>query len=141
MSHPLAASSSEVVQEIWVKVSATFQEALGLDEDEVEFEMRIIADLDAESLDLLDITFQLERAFSISIPRGGIQKTAQEGTEKGGLLEDGTLTKDALARLSEAMPEVPKTDFTPGLRPADIPNLFVVGTFYNLVIRLLNEKK
>ena len=141
MSHPLAAASSEVVQEIWVKVSATFQEALGLDEDEVEFEMRIIADLDAESLDLLDITFQLERAFNISIPRGGIQKTAQEGTDKGGVNEDGTLTEDALSRLSEAMPEVPKGDFVPGLRPADIPNLFVVGTFYNLVIRLLNEKK
>jgi len=141
MSHPLAASSSEVVQNIWVKVSATFQEALGLDEDEVEFDMRIIADLDAESLDLLDITFQLERAFDIAIPRGGIQKTAQEGTDKDGVNEDGTLTEDALRRLSEAMPEIPNTEFASGLRPADIPNLFVVGTFYNLVIRLLNEKK
>ena len=141
MSHTLAASSSEVVQNIWVKVSATFQEALGLDEDEVEFDMRIIADLDAESLDLLDITFQLERAFDIAIPRGGIQKTAQEGTDKDGVNGDGTLTEDALRRLSEAMPEIPKDAFASGLRPADIPNLFVVGTFYNLVIRLLNEKK
>ena len=73
MNYELAKSGEDVVLEIWSKVSVAFQEALGLDEDEVAFEMTIIADLDAESLDLLDITFQLERAFDISIPRGGIQ--------------------------------------------------------------------
>ena len=95
---------------------------------------------DMLSLDLLDITFQLERSYDISIPRGGIQKTAQEGAENDGLNEDGTLTENALERLSEAMPEVPKENFAVGLKPNDIPNLFVVGTFYNLVVRLLNEK-
>ena len=140
MTIALATKSDDVQKEIWEKVSIAFQEALGLDEDEVEFEMTIIADLDAESLDLLDITFQLERSFDISIPRGGIQKTAQEGTDSDGLNDDGTLTEDALNRLSEAMPEVPKEHFAQGLKPNDIPNLFVVGTFYNLVVRLLNEK-
>ena len=140
MTIALATTSEDVQKDIWDKVSTAFQEALGLDEDEVEFNMTIISDLDAESLDLLDITFQLERSFDISIPRGGIQKTAQEGTNNDGLNEDGTLTEDALSRLSEAMPEVPKENFVTGLKPNDIPNLFVVGTFYNLVVRLLNEK-
>ena len=140
MTIALATNSDDVQKDIWEKVSIAFQEALGLDEDEVEFDMTIIADLDAESLDLLDITFQLERSFDISIPRGGIQKTAQEGTDNDGLNEDGTLTENALERLSEAMPEVPKENFVVGLKPNDIPNLFVVGTFYNLVVRLLNEK-
>ena len=140
MTIALATTSDDVQNDIWEKVSIAFQEALGLDEDEVEFDMTIIDDLDAESLDLLDITFQLERSFDISIPRGGIQKTAQEGTNNDGLNEDGTLTENALDRLSEAMPEVPREKFAVGLKPNDIPNLFVVGTFYNLVVRLLNEK-
>ena len=140
MTIALATTSDDVQNDIWEKVSIAFQEALGLDEDEVEFDMTIIDDLDAESLDLLDITFQLERSFDISIPRGGIQKTAQEGAENDGLNPDGTLTENALERLSEAMPEVPKENFAVGLKPNDIPSLFVVGTFYNLVVRLLNEK-
>ena len=140
MTIALATNIDDVQKDIWEKVSIAFQEALGLDEDEVEFDMTIIADLDAESLDLLDITFQLERSFDISIPRGGIQKTAQEGTDNDGLNPDGTLTENALERLSEAMPEVPKENFIVGLKPNDIPNLFVVGTFSNLVVRLLNEK-
>jgi acyl carrier protein len=141
MTYALATHGEDVIQDIWSKVSIAFQDALGLDEDEVDFEMKIISDLDAESLDLLDITFQLERSFDISIPRGGIQKAAQEGTGSDGLGEDGSLTEMALLRLSEAMPEIPKENFTEGLKPTDIPNLFVVGTFYNLVVRLLNEKK
>ncbi|MAA78227.1 MAG: acyl carrier protein [Deltaproteobacteria bacterium] len=140
MTIALATQSDDVQKDIWEKVSIAFQEALGLDEDEVEFDMTIIEDLDAESLDLLDITFQLERSFDISIPRGGIQKTAQEGADNDGLQSDGTLTDNALVRLAEAMPEIPKEKFVQGLKPNDIPNLFVVGTFYNLVVRLLNEK-
>ena len=141
MTYELATQGDDVNQDIWNQVSKAFQEALGLEEDEVEFEMTIMGDLEAESLDLLDITFQLERSFNISIPRGGIQKAAQEGAENDGLNEDGTLTAMALERLSEAMPEVPAEKFTAGLRPTDIPDLFVVGTFYNLVVRLLNEQK
>lgn len=141
MTYELATQGDDVNQEIWNQVSKAFQEALGLEEDEVEFEMTIMGDLEAESLDLLDITFQLERSFNISIPRGGIQKAAQEGAENDGLNEDGTLTAMALERLSEAMPEVPAEKFAAGLRPTDIPDLFVVGTFYNLVVRLLNEQK
>ena len=138
--YQVATSAEEINPEIWNKVSHAFQEALGLDEDEVEFDSTIIEDLDAESLDLLDIAFRLERAFDISIPRGGIQKAAQEGAEGDGINPDGTLSDDALRRLSEAMPEVDPKNFAPGLKPADVANLFIVGTFYNLVIKLLNEK-
>ena len=92
----IAKSSEEVHPDIWQKVSHAFQEALGLDDDEVEFTSTIIEDLDAESLDFLDIAFRLERAFDISIPRGGIQKAAQDGVEGDGLNPDGTLTAAAL---------------------------------------------
>ena len=141
MTYSLAKSAQDVDSNIWAKVSKAFEDALGLDDDEVVFDSTIIGDLEAESLDLLDITFKLERAFDIAIPRGGIQKAAQEGSESDGLHADGTLTVQALGRLAEAMPEVDSGYFKPGLKPSDIPELFVVGTFYNLVVRLLNEKE
>jgi len=114
---------------------------LELDEDEVEFSSKVIAELEAESIDFLDIAFQLEKSFQIKIPRGGIEKAAREGTEGDGLNPDGTLTEDALIALKAAMPEVPPAEFVTGLKPTDIPNLFRVGTFYNLVIKLLAEKE
>ena len=59
--------------EVWTKVRDAFAVALGLEEDEVVPEARLIEDLGAESLDFLDIVFRLERSFDIKIPRGGIE--------------------------------------------------------------------
>tara|TARA_B110000037_G_scaffold42732_1_gene52663 strand:+ start:835 stop:1269 length:435 start_codon:yes stop_codon:yes gene_type:complete len=135
-----ASNISDVDQEIWLKVHQVFQDALELDDDEVLFDSKVIEELDAESIDFLDIAFQLEKSFGIKIPRGGIEKAAREGSEGEGLNPDGTLTPEALVTLQKAMPEVPAGDFVAGLKPTDVPNLFRVGTFYNLIIKLLLEK-
>ena len=123
---------------IWQTVQAVFAEALGFDEDEIGHDAKVIDDLEAESIDLLDILYRLDQAFGIKIPRGGIEVAA---TGNEGLNPDGTLTADSLEKLSEVMPEVPDSEFAAGLRPADIPKLFRVGTFYNLVVKLLAEKE
>jgi len=125
---------------IWEKVRDAFAEALGLDEDEVELHHKIIEDLDAESLDFLDIAFRLERAFDIKIPRGGIESTAREDVGEEEYEVDGVLTSAAVARLREAMPEVPEGELPDGLRTAEVAEHFRVATFYNLVVHLLSEK-
>ena len=126
--------------EVWSKVQSAFAEALGLDDDEVELGSLIIEDLDAESLDFLDIAFRLERAFDIKIPRGGIEKAAREGIDDEEYEVDGVLTASALVKLQEAMPEIPADRFSEGLRTTEVPELFVVATFYNVVVHIINEK-
>jgi acyl carrier protein len=126
--------------EIWKKVQGAFADALGLETDEVELHHKIIEELDAESLDFLDIAFRLERAFDLKIPRGGIETTAKAGLGGEVYEIDGVLTAAALARLAEAMPEVPAEEFKTGLRVTEVAELFRVATFYNLVVHLLNEK-
>lgn len=130
-----------VDEKIWAKVRTAFAEALGLDEDEVSYDSKVIDDLGAESLDFLDIAFRLERAFDIKIPRGGIEKTAQEGLGDEAYEVAGVLTPVALQKLSEAMPEIPKEEFAEGLRTSEVPNLFRVATFYNMVVHLLKQKE
>lgn len=138
--HLAAHIEDSLDEKIWNVVHEVFQDALELDPEEVEFSSKVISELDAESIDFLDIAFQLEKNFQIKIPRGGIEKAAREGAEGDGLNADGTLTENALEALKAAMPEVPSEEFVTGLKPTDIPNLFRVGTFYNLVVKLLAEK-
>ncbi len=133
---------SHVDPAIFAVVRDAFAEALGLDDDEVEYGSKIIDELGAESLDLLDIVYRLERAFDIRIPRSGIEKITREGLEKGEVYEvNGVLTDLALEKLAEAMPEVPREEFHQGLKVSEIPFLFRVATFYNLVVRLIEEAK
>lgn len=126
--------------QIAAKVQNAIAEALGLDDDEVEADARLMEDLGAESLDFLDIVFRLERAFDIKIPRGGIEAQAQ-GSEDAPYEVDGVLTDLGRERLAQAMPEVPAEDFKPGLKASEIPTLFRVATFTRLVVTLLEEKK
>ena len=138
--------------EIWRKIQEIFADALGFDEDEIELQAKVVEDLEAESIDLLDILHRLNKAFDINIPQGGIGKIAtgesadskiskelQEIDVQKSLNPDGSLTADALERLSEAMPEVPKEEFVPGLKETDIQKLFRVETFYNLVVQLQED--
>ncbi len=123
---------------VWTKVRDAFAAALGLEEDEVELDGKLIEDLGAESLDFLDIVYRLERAFDIKIPRGGIEGTAQE--EAGEYEVDGILTDAGLEALKQLMPEVPTDEFVDGMRVTEVPEVFRVATFYNLVCHLLEEK-
>ena len=124
---------------IYARVVEEFCEALGLDEDEIEPDSKVIDDLGAESLDFLDVAFRLERAFSIKIPRGEVQRAAEEGADEAFEVE-GKLTESGAEALRGAMPEVDPSEIEAGFPVRDIPRLFTVRTFLNLVAKLLREK-
>ncbi len=127
--------------EVFKVVQSCFADALGLDDDEVTLDSFVIDDLGAESLDFLDIAFRLEEAFEIKIPRGDIQEKAEAEAGDEPFEVDGVLTPTGLARLREALPEVPDVQFREDLTVREIPTLFTVETFVNLVARLLEEKE
>ena len=135
----MAADRKWTRDEILAELVDCFVEALGVDEEEVGLKATVIDDLGAESLDFLDIAFRLERAFDLKIPRGGIQQRSAEGIEDEYEI-DGKLTPLALEKLREVMPEVDPSELCEGLTAKDIPRLFLVETFFNLVVHLLGEK-
>ena len=81
-------------KEIYEKVKEAIVEALGVEPEEVEPNSVLFDDLGAESLDLLDIVFRVEKTFSIKVPRGGIQQDvlAAEGVKEEDVIVDGALT-------------------------------------------------
>jgi len=125
---------------VWGKVRSAFAEALGLDDEEVALHNTIVDDLGAESLDFLDIAFRLERSFDIRIPRGGIETAARGELDDEVYEQAGVLTAKALEGLRDAMPEIPASEFRDGLRTTEVPELFRVATFYNLVVRLQKQQ-
>jgi acyl carrier protein len=127
-------------QDIYNRVADAFCEALALDEDEVHLNSLIIDDLGAESLDFLDIAFRLERAFGIKIPRGEIQRAAERRSGEAFEVE-GKLTESGAIALKEALPEVDSSAIVAGFPVRDIPRLFTVQTFYNMVCSLIEEKE
>jgi acyl carrier protein len=89
-------------EEIFSTVREALVDALGVEEDEVTPEATLRGDLDAESIDFLDIVFRLEKAFDIKIERGELfPMDILENTE---YVQDGKVNAAGLAKLRERMP-------------------------------------
>jgi acyl carrier protein len=101
---------------------------------------RIIEDLGADSLDLLDLVFHLEQRFKIKISPRDIERRAQKELGETPLEVKGVYTPEAIEQLRRAMPEAPREELSEGLRSADLPRSFRVVTFVRLVIRLMEEQ-
>ena len=89
-------------EEIFEKVQEALVDALGVDDDEVTLDATLRGDLDAESIDFLDIVFKLEKAFDIKIERGEL--IPQDIFEDTKYVEDGRVNAEGIAKLKERMP-------------------------------------
>ena len=93
----------------------------------------LMADLGAESLDFLDLVFELERTFHIQITRGEMERAARGDMTEEAFAPAGVISPAGLLRLQQLMPEA-HDRIVPGLRPVQILGLFSVQTFANLVL-------
>ncbi len=119
-------------EEILGRVQNILVEALGADEDEVTPNATLVTDLGAESIDFLDIVFNLEKEFDIKIPRGELfpENLAAEGD---GMADDGMVTEEGLSKLREKLPFADIEAFAADPQVANIPDLFTVNMLVNFV--------
>ncbi|MHC4718541.1 MAG: acyl carrier protein [Planctomycetota bacterium] len=126
--------------DIYEKLKPLIREVTGASEDAIAMESILVADLGAESLDLLDLSFLIEEEFSITLEADEFERLAKARMDGQPYEADGYLTEAALAELARAMPEVPAENFAPPLRKMDVPALLTVAVFVHLVQRKLAEK-
>ncbi len=121
--------------EIFEKVKTTLVDALGVDEEEVNRDATLRSDLGAESIDLLDIVFRLERNFGIKIPRGEL---FPENVSDPDLTENGKLTNKGLEELKQRMPYADLTEFSNDPDVEKILDLYTVDMLVQYVAGKLN---
>lgn len=115
-------------EEIYDKVKAVLVDALGVDDDEVTPEASLRADLGAESIDFLDISFRLEKEFTtdptkpFKIPRGEL---FPEGIDPS-FLADNKLTDAGMAEVKRRLPHADLTQVEATRDPSLIFDLFAV---------------
>jgi acyl carrier protein len=122
--------------EIFQKVRSTLVDALNVDEDEVTPAARLRGDLNAESIDFLDIVFRLEKQFGVKIPR---EELFPESIFQGdaAFVADGKVTEKGLAELQERMPFADLTEFRKDPRLEKMEDLFTVDLIVNYLQRKL----
>ncbi len=121
--------------DIFGKVKALLVDALSVDDDEVTPHARLQADLNAESIDFLDIVFRLEREFGLKIDRNDLfPESIFSGDPK--FVQNGKLTPDGLAELKAKMPYADMTAFEKDPTFDKIGDLFTV----DLITRYIHSR-
>ena len=129
------AISQAEIDAVFPKVAQIVADALGCELDEVTPKASLIEDLDAESIDFLDLVFRLEKGFGVKIPRGKIVEDARGPLPEAEFETKGVVTEAGLARLREFLSEVPAERIKTPLKAGDVPRLFTTETFCKVVIR------
>lgn len=119
---------------VYPKVKEIIADVLVIDESEIHKDSRLIADLGAESIDFLDLVFQLEKEYGIKIPRGQLEKNARGELSEAEFEKGGVITEQGMVALKSYLNEVPAEYFKPGMKVSEIPLLFTVETFCKLVL-------
>jgi len=101
---------------------------------------KVVEDLGADSLDLLDLTFHLEQRFKIPVSPREAERRAKAALGGKPLEVDGVYTPEALVELRKSLPDIPPGELADGLTVAELPRRFSVRTLAGLVERMLKEK-
>lgn len=125
---------------VYPKVREIIADVLVIDEEKIALNSRLIVDLGAESIDFLDLVFQLEKEFKIKIPRGQLEKNARGDLAEDEFEKSGALTPKGLEALKNYLSEVPADQFKTNMKVNEIPMLFTVETFSKLIVAALNEQ-
>jgi acyl carrier protein len=118
-------------EEIFDKVREALVDALGVDEDEVTPEATLRGDLDAESIDFLDIVFRLEKAFDIKIERGEL--IPMDLLENSAYVQDGKVNAAGIAELKKRMPFADLTKFEANPNVQNLGEQLTVQDMVNFV--------
>jgi acyl carrier protein len=129
---------TDTTMDYFAIVRAALAEAVGIDEDEVKPTSTIVGDLEAESIDLLDALFRIERLAGVKIQAteitdlllGELSAEEFEGP-------DGMVTDAGLDQLQRVLPQIDKHEFRGKLAADDVMGLLTVENLASMVARRL----
>ena len=104
--------------EVFAKVRAIVADSLALDGDEVELGSKLIGDLGADSLDFIDMVFELEKTFGVKLREGEFDFLARLDVSSAEALREGHLDPAQVEQLVPWLPALAevadKAQVTPG---------------------------
>ena len=107
--------------------------ALGADEGEVTPDATLMDDLGAESIDLLDILFRLERNTGIKIQAADLGDHLQGGIPDEEFSPEGTVSPTGMEQLKKAMPQIDTEELQGKLKSDEVMSLFTVQNLSDMV--------
>ena len=126
--------------EIYLKVQDALVKTLGVKKEEIAPEKLLIDNLGMQSLDLLDIFFQIEKVFDIKIPRRELEEKAKGELSQEEFSSEGLITELGKKQLAHNLPAIDVQRLERDISPEEIPELLTVRTIVLLIKEKIDNK-
>ena len=128
---------TEKATEIVDGVFRAVETCTGRKKDELALNQTLVGDLEIDSIDLMDLIYELERRFKVKIQLGELERQARANTKDAPFEVNHVLTPEGMKSLQALMPEVPAEKWKTGLLYEEIPYLFTLESLCRVVQRKL----
>jgi acyl carrier protein len=109
-------------------------EALALDDDEVTPEATLMEDLGAESIDLLDILFRIEKSTGVKIEASDLGDYIQGGIPDDEFSDENQIiSAKGAEQLHKVMPQTDPSELEGSLNADEVITLFTVQNLTDMV--------
>jgi acyl carrier protein len=120
--------------EAYSAVQESVSGALGVGDDEVTPDATLMDDLGAESIDLLDILFRIERSTGVKIQASDLGEHIQGGIPDSEFSDDNEIITDkGFEQLKTVMPQIEPDELRGKLKAEEVINHFTVQNLADLV--------
>jgi len=108
--------------------------ALGVSEDEAAPDATLMDDLGAESIDLLDILFRIERSTGVKIQASDLSEYMQGGIPDDEFSDENEIISEkGLEQLKKVMPQINEDELRGTLHAENVIKLFTVQNLADMV--------
>jgi acyl carrier protein len=109
-------------------------EALALDDDEVTPDSTLMDDLGAESIDLLDILFRIEKSTGVKIEASDLGDYIQGGISDDEFSDENeVISEKGAAHLATVMPQLDASEIAGTLKADEVMGNFTVQNLVDMV--------
>ena len=129
------------IDEAFKKVSEVIKNSIGASAESINLNDTLFEKLGIDSIDLVDILFELETHYNTQLKVGDIEKRVREEMAGRPYEIDGTITEEGLSSLKKYMTEVDPSHFVEGLTVHQLVRLFTVHSLCKLILFKLEEDK
>jgi len=128
------------LEEVLDNVKTVIDNSIGFPAKDIELEHTLFDELGIDSIDLVDILFELEHLYGIELKISDIESQARERLGDQPYEIDGVITSEGLKVISEFMTEVNPEKFVEGLTVHQLVQLFTVHSLCKIVLYRIDEE-
>jgi acyl carrier protein len=126
--------------EIEATIASAIRKALTRDVGEITSDTSLVADLAVDSLDLVEIVYDVEEAFNIQLEPDEL--FPQRLLRDPNYVQDGTITEGGIVKLREQFAFTTLPEIEPGTPVADVASrLLTIRVFADYVARVIEKER